>query len=160
MLGIRDWQLNDERFAEPFLEEVCRTNACAYEALPIFDGMRWQGRIAFLAEGEPLKGRFARPVDAGNDILNIRTAGGGLEITLEGETAAFRHRFRSFALRMERKETGGASWRGEKGALVYRYRGMTYVLAAEGASIDVKSDRVAEIRAAGASFRLTTSIRR
>ena len=66
-LGIRDWQLNDERFAEPFLEKVCRTSACAYEALPVFDGMRWEGRIAFLADGEPLKGRFARPVDAGND---------------------------------------------------------------------------------------------
>ena len=40
------------------------------------------------------------------------------------------------------------------------WRGFGLVSMAEGASIDVKSDRVAEIRAAGASFRLTTSVLR
>lgn len=40
-LRLRDIQRFDDRRAEPFLDTVCTTSACKYDALPVLDGFLW-----------------------------------------------------------------------------------------------------------------------
>jgi len=40
-LRLRDVQLFDERREEPFLNSVCESSACKYDALPVMDGFLW-----------------------------------------------------------------------------------------------------------------------
>ena len=157
-LYIRDWQLNSEDLAEPFLTGVCRTSACAYEALPVCDGMRWEARLAFLADGAPLKGHFARPEDKGGDVLEVKTADGKLALALHDQTITFRYGFGVFALQLERKETCGAEWKSADGALEYTYKGMRYRLTADGAAIEVRNDRAFTVTANGPEIRLTARV--
>jgi hypothetical protein len=64
-LLLRDIQRFDERRPEPFLQAVCTTKNCTYDALPVLDGFLWSsaGHRAALrilhADGTPLA--LARP---------------------------------------------------------------------------------------------------
>lgn len=40
-LIIRDWQIFSDDYAEPFLNSVCQTSDCTYDALPLVDGKLW-----------------------------------------------------------------------------------------------------------------------
>jgi len=40
-LVIRDWQIFNENYPEPFLNSVCTSSQCTYDALPVIDGMLW-----------------------------------------------------------------------------------------------------------------------
>lgn len=51
-LSVRDWQLFREDYAEPFLDKVCVSNVCTYDALPLLDGMQWSPS-AFRFPGGP-----------------------------------------------------------------------------------------------------------
>lgn len=59
-LRLRDIQRFDERRPEPFLETVCPSHACKYDALPVLDGFRWSdtghraGLRIVLADGSPI----------------------------------------------------------------------------------------------------------
>ena len=44
-LRLRDLQLFDESYAEPFLNSVCEGSACKYDALPILDGLLWSSKV-------------------------------------------------------------------------------------------------------------------
>ena len=44
-LFLRDWQLYNENYPEPFLKKACTETSCLYDALPIMDGFRWQHSV-------------------------------------------------------------------------------------------------------------------
>lgn len=41
-LYLRDWQLYDENYPEPYLNTQCHETHCLYDAMPIMDGFRWR----------------------------------------------------------------------------------------------------------------------
>lgn len=43
-LRLRDMQLFDERREEPYLNSVCDSSACKYDALPFLDGFLWSSK--------------------------------------------------------------------------------------------------------------------
>lgn len=58
---IRDCYLFDENYPERYLSDVCKDNACMFDNLPIWDGLRWNkdGKTAKLifadTKGRPLR---------------------------------------------------------------------------------------------------------
>lgn len=61
-LQIRDWQLFNELYREPFLDRVCTSPACTYDALPIMNSLHQQVPIRFRqrlnGQNLPLPGRI------------------------------------------------------------------------------------------------------
>ena len=87
-LYLRDWQLYDEGYPEPYLDSVCTETSCNYDALPLMDGFRWKrsgnalsefgaplrpvplpSSIGFLVEGG--KGRIGKVTEAERKELSI-----------------------------------------------------------------------------------------
>ena len=158
-LAIRDWQLNSEKYAEPFLDKTCRTSGCTYCALPVCDGMRWECRMAFIADGVPLKTRFRQPETDGADTLRTDTADGKMTLTLCNETLDIVHHYGSFSLRMERRKDGGCFWRlHDKRTLEYEYDAVRYRLRATGAAIDLLDENRFTIHAAESRFQLSAEV--
>ena len=159
ILHIRDWQMNSEHYAEPFLTDVCRSTCCRYDALPVCDGTRWESRLKMVADGAVLKGKWAVPEDCGKNILRVTTEDGKLQLTLDGNTIHFRHAFQSFSLRLERKNICGCTWNAADGALRYRYQDQSYRLTTGNALIRTADSNGWEIAASGPEFTLTGECR-
>ncbi len=136
-LVIRDWQLFREDYAEPFLDAVCTSNACAYDALPVVDGKLWGAEIRF--PGGP--GEFGEIREEGEQLLvewgrmHIRLTPEGCEIDgLEGalefrcekmvgttrEGFNFKHNGVKYGLRVEVGEVRGDCLVPENGRLKIR----------------------------------------
>ena len=155
-LVIRDWQLFRDDYAEPFLGAVCTSSACAYDALPVLDGMLWHpAAIAFpggpgdfgeIAEdGETLLVEW-RAEDGG--ITRIRLTPEALEIRFPSEHAALRYRADREAMAGH-----GTRMRAENGALRFLHNGCEVALETETGSIEPEGGEFL-LRAAGNFLRL------
>ncbi len=90
-LTLRDWQLFDPGYAEPFLTGVCRTPACRYDALPVFDGMLW-APASFRFSGGPGEFGAIEAPDAETLTAEWRQESGGtirFQLTPAGLAAHF-----------------------------------------------------------------------
>ncbi len=84
-LIIRDWQIFDEDYAEPFLNDVCTTPACTYDAFPVIDQKLKGAEIHF--PGGP--GKFGNIVQLDPDTLQaewLTDGGETIRITLKPDT--------------------------------------------------------------------------
>ncbi|MBQ7393504.1 MAG: hypothetical protein IJV89_04045 [Lentisphaeria bacterium] len=158
-LYIRDWQINSESYAEPFLNAVCRTTSCAYTALPLCDGTRWQTRLQFYADGEILRGNWDVPRDRGNDILQVTAKDGKLELVLEGNRIRIKHQYKELALKLERKNTCGCNWhKSTDGRLQYTFGFMHYCLTAENAQLYAPDNHEMQIVSSAPEFLLDITV--
>jgi len=157
-LVIRDWQRFREECEEPFLRSVCTSNACAYDALPVLDGMLWHpAKIAF--PGGP--GEFGEITEEGEallvewraetgEITRIRLSPEALELRFPDENAALR-----YTADREAMAAHGTGLRFENGALHFSHNGFEVTLQAETGSIEPDGGEDFLLRAAGNTLRLT-----
>ena len=158
-LYIRDWQINSESYAEPFLNAVCRTTSCAYTALPLCDGTRWQTRLQFYADGEILQGNWDVPRDCGNDILQVTTKDGKLKLVLDGNCIRIKHQYKVLMLKLERKNTCGCNWhKSTDGSLQYAFGFMHYCLTAENAQLYAPDNNEMQIVSSAPEFLLNVTV--
>ncbi len=137
-LIIRDWQTFNEAYPEPFLNSVCKSNACTYDALPILDGMLWNpAQIAFpsgpgefgeiTGQGEELSVEWKS--DRG-EITLLHFSPQSLEIVFPCPGDALHYS----ACRKAMAEHG-TTLRCESGALRFAHNNFEAVLKAENGSI-------------------------
>lgn len=77
--SIRDMRLFDEEYAERYLDQVCRTDSCIYDTLPVIDGLLWgDGEscagihlIEILPDGQskPLEGASVSVQESRNSLI-------------------------------------------------------------------------------------------
>lgn len=156
-LVIRDWQRFREECEEPFLRSVCTSNACAYDALPVLDGMLWHpAKIAFpggpgefgeiAEEGEALLVEWR--ADSG-DVTRIRLTPEALELRFPGGNTAL-----CYTADREAMAAHGTGLRFENGALHFRHNSFEVTLRAEVGSIEPDGGNYL-LRAAGDTLCLT-----
>ncbi len=59
-LVLRDFQIYSDKYSETFLNSVCRSNLCMYDALPVIDGMLWKAAWRFLVDNKEVSGRLGQ----------------------------------------------------------------------------------------------------
>ncbi|NLV73126.1 MAG: hypothetical protein GXY52_00350 [Chloroflexi bacterium] len=71
-LAVRDVQRFDECYAERYLQEVCPTKDCTYDALPLVDGLLWNARVRFVSsqngDASPLTGGVPSVEESGENL--------------------------------------------------------------------------------------------
>ena len=160
-LVIRDWQLFDENCEEPFLNAVCRTPACTYDALPVMDGMLWHPAVIALPGGS---GGFGAVEQLDDETMRIewkRDGGGSVLITLKPETVQLEFpceaealEFRFDPVAAERHRT---SVELKSGQLEFCHNRRSYRLLTEAGAIERTSGGY-RLAAAGKVLKLRTEV--
>lgn len=150
-LHLRDWQLYDENYPEPFLNSTCDETSCLYDALPVMDGFRWRKSrdtmsalnapfrparlppsIGFRLEGG--KGRIAKVTEAAGKELSIvwEDEAGSTLITCGEREVRFEFPDEPHTVKMfcDDAETAGTRLRFGPAGLHYEHNGFAYLLEA------------------------------
>ena len=88
-LAVRDWQLFREDYAESYLDKVCPSSVCAYDALPLVDGLLWEP-CSFRVPGGP--GRIESVREETGEVMRIvwrRESGDAISIRLTPQSMEF-----------------------------------------------------------------------
>ena len=162
-LFIRDWQLYDENYPEPFLDTVCRETSCLYDALPVMDGFRWKEPGGAMSEfGKPFqpvqlpasagfrlsagKGKITRVEEPDGAALRITwTSQGGetvIDCTEQKVSFAFPGCGHFLEMRCWNAEAEGTSITLTPPSVSYIHSGHSYELQAVTGMIDAPSGRL------------------
>ncbi len=135
-LQLRDWQVFDEQYTEPFLNSRCTTQACCYDALPLIDGMRWgaalklasqPGEIAEVAMPDEQSMRLTWKADDGT--TSVVTATPTL-LEIQGSAVL------ELSLDTELAKTCDTAIAQEGNTLVYLHNKERYVLVCESGTVE------------------------
>lgn len=167
---VRDIQLFDEEYAEPYLTKTCATDNCAYDALPVMDGLLWRDRTT------PAGIRVFRTLQNGSQSFlkgdNPKVKGRGERLSVECDDglsitcqpAAIRFSFPSnktgsWGLQISWSKSKGSAVIGVDGnTLLYAHNGRNYAVRCEGGTVKLVDEST--IRLTAASNHLSLTFRR